>query len=73
MSVKSRATSPSPIQTSAGSPLPHAVRNEDTSGDKETGPEGQVVDFSSGKIMTAIGYFMCLIILAANLYVLATL
>lgn len=58
MSVKSTAS------TSSSPP--------DTSADKEVDSE-QVIDFSSGRIMTAIGYIMCLIIFAANIYVLATL
>ena len=61
MSVKSTAsTSSSPTSP------------PDTSADKEVDSE-QVIDFSSGRIMTAIGYIMCLIIFAANIYVLATL
>lgn len=58
----------SPIQT-----VPPTNNIGDIPEDKETDLKDHVVDFSSGNILTVFGFLICLIILAANLYVLATL
>ncbi|KAG8219408.1 natural resistance-associated macrophage protein-domain-containing protein [Butyriboletus roseoflavus] len=74
MSVKSRRSeSASPTQIPPGPPSLHAIDHIDASRDKEADSEDEVVDFSSGKIVMAIGYVMWLIIVAANVYALATL
>ena len=73
MSVKSQSGSPSPTQPPPGSLALHAIDRVDASRDKEADSEEQVVDFSNGKIMIATGCLMWLIIVAANLYALATL
>lgn len=73
MSVKSRSESASPTPIPPGFPSLHAVDRVDASRDKEAESEDKVVNFSSGKIVTAIGYIMWLVIIAANVYALATL
>ena len=47
----------------------------DEAGQEARDTEGgvQVVDFSNGKIMTAIGIAIWLVVLAANVYVIVTL
>ena len=69
MSVQSHTPSTSPFPTEI---CPGSSSLPETSAEKEADSE-QVVDFSSGRIVTVIGYIMCLIIFAANVYVLATL
>jgi metal iron transporter len=75
MSVKSPSKSTSPTQIPPDVLSLDAVHrvNAPRDSDKAADSEDEVVDFSSGKIVTAIGYIMWLIILVANLYVLATL
>ena len=73
MSVKSPSKSTNLTQTPPDVPSLDAVHRVDSPRDKTTDSEDEVVDFSSGKVVTAIGYIMWLIILVANLYVLATL
>ncbi|KAI9570157.1 natural resistance-associated macrophage protein-domain-containing protein [Boletus coccyginus] len=70
MSVKSASKSTSPTQTPPGAVSLDCV---DVSRDRVTDLEEIVVDFSNGKIATAIGYIIWLIIVAANVYALVTL
>ncbi|KAG6380773.1 natural resistance-associated macrophage protein-domain-containing protein [Boletus reticuloceps] len=71
MSVKLRK-SVSPSQTSVpDSPSPDAPASKEKAADSED--EVEIVDFSTGRIMTILGYLMCIIILAADVYVLVTL
>jgi len=70
MSVKSVSKSTSPTQTPPGAV---SLDRVDASRDRITDLEEIVVDFSNGKIVTAIGYIIWLIIVAANVYALVTL
>jgi metal iron transporter len=60
-------------QTPPGALSLDAVDRVDAPRDKAADSEDEVVDFSSGTIVTAIGYMIWLIILVANVYVLVTL
>ncbi|KAG9313960.1 smf Mn2+ and Fe2+ transporter [Chiua virens] len=78
MSVKSDPVSPaasaSPEQLgTAASPPHHDVNHAATMTDKESGSQDQVVNFSNGRIVSAVGYFIALVILVADVYALATL
>ena len=73
MSVKSPSESTNPTQTPSGAPSLDAVDRVNAPKGKAADSEDEVVDFSSGRIVTAIGYIVWLIVLAANLYVLVTL
>ncbi|KAN0100220.1 Natural resistance-associated macrophage domain containing protein [Tylopilus felleus] len=73
MSIKSRSESTSPSQPSPDAPSDAVVDRAEAPEDKTFGSDDETVDFSNGKIVTAIGYLMCLVILAANIYVLVTL
>lgn len=73
MSIKSRFESTAPSQPSPDAPSDAVVDRAEAPEDKASGSDDETVDFSSGKIVTAIGYLMCLVILAANIYVLVTL
>ncbi|KAF8559925.1 Nramp-domain-containing protein [Imleria badia] len=73
MSVKSPSESTFAPQTPPGPSSLPAVDPVDASREKVADPEDKIIDFSSGKIVTCIGYLMSLIILAANVYVLVTL
>ena len=46
---------------------------EATPQETESAPEYEMVDFSSGKIVTAIGSLICLVIILANVYVIVSL
>lgn len=72
MTVKSRSKSASPTPIPSDFPSLQAADRVDASRTNEVDFEDKVVDFSSGKIVTAVGYFMWLIILTANVYALAT-
>lgn len=73
MSVKSRSESASPTQIPPGFPSLHVIGRVEALREKEADSEDEAVDFSSGKIVTAIGYIVWLIIIAANVYALVTL
>ncbi|KAF8433512.1 smf Mn2+ and Fe2+ transporter [Boletus edulis BED1] len=71
MSVKLRKPA-SPSQTSVpDSPSVGAPASKEKVADSED--EIEIVDFSTGRVMTVLGYLMCVIILAADVYVLVTL
>lgn len=72
MTIKSQSMT-IPPQPVSGSPALPVVDNVDEPKDKEATPEGEVVDFSSGKIVTGVGYFIWILVLAANIYALVTL
>ncbi|KAF8447986.1 natural resistance-associated macrophage protein-domain-containing protein [Boletus edulis BED1] len=70
-SVKSRR-SVSPVQTSVPDTLsPGAPASKENAADSED--EVEIVDFSNGRVVTVLGYLMCIIILAADVYVVVTL
>ena len=73
MSVKSPSKSTNPTQTPPDALSLDAVHPVDSPRDKTADFEDEVVDFSSGKIVAAIGYMIWFIILVANAYVLVTL
>ncbi|KAG6376129.1 natural resistance-associated macrophage protein-domain-containing protein [Boletus reticuloceps] len=71
MSVKSRK-SVSPTQNPVPNTLsPGAPASKENAADSED--EVEIVDFSNGRVVTVLGYLMCTIILAADVYVLVTL
>ncbi|KIJ66416.1 hypothetical protein HYDPIDRAFT_26767 [Hydnomerulius pinastri MD-312] len=65
---------PIPSPPGVDPPISQALAdNDDTSPDPEVVQVEEIVDFSSGKFMTSIGYLIWLVIVVANLYVLVTL
>ncbi|GLB43763.1 putative natural resistance-associated macrophage protein [Lyophyllum shimeji] len=54
-------------------PLPVLSPSSDSSGLVESAEEYEMVDYSSGRMATAIGATICLVVVAANVYVIVSL